>query len=122
MREIVVTFTQPNRPLSINEANRMHWADKRRRLSPWRQLLAGAWHISGQQITGPVVIEVELTFARRARRDPHNYTGTVVKALVDALVQECRALPDDTPEYVSVAEPALRIDADERCTVRIRPR
>lgn len=65
----------------------------------------------------PVVIEFTFTFPRNARRDNHNYVAQA-KSLVDELV-ELGLVPDDTTEWVSVAEPKLRIDKDNLCHVKI---
>jgi hypothetical protein len=120
-----LTFTAPNRPLSINEANSMHWAAKRRRLEPWRQEVWLRWlalpddeRRAFTDAPGVITVAVELPFARAGRRDPHNYTSTVVKALIDELVKAGMA-PDDTPEYVTVAEPKLLVRKDLCVTVTL---
>jgi len=51
---------------------------------------------------------VEIPFPQRRIRDPHNYCGTVVKAVIDGLVMG-GAWPDDTPEYVGHLEPSLYV-------------
>lgn len=119
---IRVEFPQPNRPLSINEANKMHWAVRRRRLEPWRTAttlaLRGIQTEEGVEYPAPVRISVRLTFARGGRRDPHNYTSTVVKTIVDAIVAS-KLIPDDTAEWVTVIDPTIRVDADNVCTLTI---
>jgi hypothetical protein len=62
-----------------------------------------------------------LTFPRNARRDPHNYVGTVVKKLVDTLVG-LGVVPDDTADWVTVIEPELRVAPDNLATVSIAQR
>lgn len=122
---IELAFPAPSHPLSINESNRMHWADRRRRLQPWATATVAAARSTPGFATAcanpePVTIHVSLPFLRKARRDAHNYTGTVVKAIVDALVRE-GLVPDDTPEWVTVEDPTLVVP----CTnvhVRIQPR
>lgn len=114
-----LTFPAPNRPVSINE--RLHWAVLRRRLAPWRTSLRWAYLAAGSPALGPSVVTVEVPFARAGRRDPHNYVAPLVKALVDELVA-CGAWPDDTPEWVSVAEPVLVVGKDAQVVVRIEPR
>lgn len=119
---IVLTFEQPTRPLSINEGNRLHWAERRRRLQPWALCTAAAYRQeprTGEPV--PVLIRIELTFARAGRRDPHNYTGTQLKTIVDALVRE-GLVPDDDASWVSVADPLIRIAQDNRATVIIERR
>lgn len=120
-----LTFTAPNRPLSINEANSMHWAARRRRLEPWRKEVWLRWLAlpdadkkAFTDAPGVILVEVTLPFARAGRRDPHNYTSTVVKALIDELVQAGMA-PDDTPEFVTVAEPKLLVKKELCVTVTL---
>ena len=127
MTDVDLTFTAPTRPLSVNEGG--HWASKRRRLEPWKD---AAWVSARNAIvtralgpTKPITVQVVLPFRGRARRDAHNYTGTVVKAVVDGLVR-ARLVPDDTPEWVTVLDPEFSIQPDKgeplTATVRIRPR
>jgi hypothetical protein len=73
-----------------------------------------------EMIIGPVDIHFTFTFNRNARRDPHNYVATV-KPLIDELV-DMDLVPDDTAEWVSVAEPKLVIGKDNLCHVSIRLR
>ena len=105
-----VTFPTPDRPLSENESRRLHWAARKRRLHPWREQVQ--WVYKRAVRNGmrkplpPCEVRVTLGFARGGRRDPANYIGTVVKEIVDGMV-ELGAWPDDTPEYVRVVEPTL---------------
>lgn len=131
MTSVDLTFTAPTRPLSVNEGG--HWASKRRRLEPWKD---AAWATARNWITGqrhlrllggqdPITVQVVLPFRGNARRDAHNYTGTVVKAVVDGLVR-AGLVPDDTPDWVTVLDPEFVIIRDKAepltATIRIRPR
>lgn len=122
-----LTFTAPTRPMSINEGG--HWAKRRKRLEPWKD---AAWvtahnaRVARLIDTGtPIAVQVVLPFRSRQRRDAHNYTGTVVKAVVDGLVR-AQIVPDDTPEWVTVLDSEFSIQPDKgeplTATVRIRPR
>ncbi len=113
-----------SRPLSINQANRMHWAAKRRELEPWRDGVMLAWKTARplwhKVKDRKVRIELELPFPDKRRRDPHNYV-VVLKALIDALTTQRETVgkhtvivwdgcwPDDTPEWVETTEPILVI-------------
>lgn len=112
MEKLILRFPAPNTPLSINKANRMHWAAKKRELDPWREEVAAAWLQARRDWNLvkdiPCHVEVHLPFRTRQRRDPHNYTGTVVKAIVDVLVRQ-GAWPDDTPEWITVRDPVCEI-------------
>ena len=121
--ELVFSFEQPNVPLSLNKSNSMHWASRRRHLEPWRTMIRLAYDkatLTEELGLGPVEIGFTFTFARNGRRDPHNYFATV-KPLIDELV-ELALVPDDTAEWVSTAEPKLRIADDNLCLVSIRLR
>lgn len=109
-----------------------HWAAKRRRLDPWKEATQWAWIAAKPyqwKVRGcPTLVEVEIPFADVRRRDPHNYTGTIVKTIVDALVTKTvkgqtlweGAWPDDTPEWVETAEPILTKGSE--VVVRLTPR
>jgi hypothetical protein len=130
MAEVVLEFPVPTRPLSENEKRKMaHWAQWRRRLDPWYEATRLAWEELDEESKASVRdagvdVLVELPFPRRARRDPHNYVGTNVKSVVDALTTKTDkegnvfegAWPDDTPEWVTVIEPVFAIGSE---TVRV---
>lgn len=125
-----LTFPQPNVPLSQN--NVRHWAHTRARVKPWKDM---AWAYSRnrlRQVTRggrgfapvPVTVQLTLSFRSHRRRDAHNFTGTVVKAVVDGLVT-AGVIPDDTPEWVTVLDSQVRvIPKPDALTaiVAIRPR
>lgn len=133
-----LTFPCPADPLSINEAHRLHWAPRRKRTDPWREwayLTAASFLRANFWTPTPVTIQVVIPFRTNARRDPHNYVGTVVKAVVDGLgpgttgkkaVQGANLIPDDTPEWATVLEPVLDIQKDKTqpltARVIIKPR
>jgi crossover junction endodeoxyribonuclease RusA len=100
----------PTDPLSLNEERGMNWAKRRRRTHPWRDM---TWALAleaklARRVAGrPCTITVVLPFDEERRRDPANFYPTV-KSVVDGLVM-ARVWPDDTPEYVTVTEPVLRI-------------
>ena len=122
---LVLTFQAPNRPLSINESSRMHWAERRRRLRPWHDAALAAYKHADQSDKDTLVgrrVRVHLTipFERAGRRDPHNYSSTVLKTVVDAFITAGMA-PDDTPEFVETLEPKLRKDPHGTVLVYIEP-
>ena len=126
-------FTAPTRPLSINRANGMHFAARRRLLEPWKDVAWALGHNYRREAartpqgrpTGPITVQVVLPFRQANRRDAHNYTGTVVKAVVDGLVR-AGIIPDDTPDHLTVLDPEFVIVRDKSepltSTIRIRPR
>lgn len=131
---LTLTFPAPAEPLSINAAHRLHWAARRKRTNPWREMgvmvatrarLGYAHHYGREWPEQAVDIHVTLQFRTATRRDPHNYTGTVVKACVDGIVTG-GLLPDDSPEWATIIEPTLEVQRDKTkpltATVRITPR
>lgn len=116
---LVLTFDAPGVPLSINKANSLHWAARRRHLLPWRIAVAEAYRSAGSPEMPRSSVHVAFPFPQKARRDPHNYVAPMVKALIDELVAE-GCWPDDTPQYVSVIEPTLVAPATE-CVITITP-
>ena len=118
--EINIFFQQPSLALSLNKSYSMHWSARKRHNDEWRLCLRSAYQKRMEAFEfpiAPVLIEFTFTFARNARRDNHNYVAQA-KSLVDELV-ELGLVPDDTTEWVSVAEPKLRIDKDNLCHIRI---
>ena len=73
------------------------------------------------------VVQVVIAFPTRiadgrrdpmvGRRDPHNYCGTVVKAVIDGLVL-ASVWPKDTPDYVGHRE-SLLIASDDPPRIRL---
>lgn len=123
MSSLTLSFPAPNTPLSINKANRMHWAAKKRHLDPWREETVYAWlqaRKDWSEVKGkPCTVEVHLPFKTRQRRDPHNYTGTTIKVIVDSLVRQ-EVWPDDTPEWVTVLDPVCEIGSEVRIVLTTR--
>lgn len=118
---LVLEFPAPTEPVSINKANTLHWAARVRLLGPWRDLTRQVaqlaltaylrerrdWWPKDQ----PVNIQVALPFRTAVRRDPHNYTGTVIKSVVDGLVL-AGVIPDDSAEWATIMDPELDIQRD----------
>lgn len=115
----------PAEPLSLNKANKLHWAERRRLTDPWKQL---AWATALQSglaqalAQAPCTVTVHIPFQTRHRRDPHNYVP-VCKAVVDGLVR-AKVWPDDNPAWVTVTEPTLVYDPTGRtpASVVLTPR
>jgi crossover junction endodeoxyribonuclease RusA len=130
-------FTQPNTPLSVNKSKGAHWSRVRAATEPWKLAAFAIAHNTQvkakraewvEQGAQPITVQVVLEFPTHRRRDPHNYTGTVVKAIVDGIVM-AGVVPDDTPDWVTVLDPVLEVRSSAAnpyrqpvCTVRIRPR
>jgi len=142
--EIWFAFEAPTRPLSENESRTIHWATRRNRLKPWKEIVLEAWYAMKDdpevvaKVGDPGLVLVELPFDRTDkqwatdRRDPHNYVSTMCKVIIDVLtdkatgsvkrgdkVIETRLWPDDTAEWVKVIEPELV--RGKRAKVTIKP-
>lgn len=120
---IVLPFSStPSTPLSTNEAHRLHWASRRRRTDPWRDaaiVLARAERLADKVKGWPADVQVVIPVRDRRRRDPSNYVGTVVKAVIDGLVT-AKVWPDDSPEWVRVIEPELRVGGNPEVRIWTR--
>ena len=108
------------RAWSTNDDRTMHWSVRRRLVAAWRQAAFVAARQAGVTALGPCVIEIAIPFARNARRDPMNYVGTVLKAVIDGLQADAGLWPDDTAEWVTITQPLLELGED--CTIRLLPR
>lgn len=109
--------------ISTNQATGSAWQANRRKLAGWRAGVGWGWNLLPKAARAEVVgrrceVAVTIPFATNRRRDPANYVGTVVKAIVDQLVEQ-GVWPDDSPEWVTVAEPTLVVG--DTATVRLTP-
>lgn len=100
---------------STNQDRKMNKFERHKYVQAWQTAVRQAWRAYvpvevRQQLIGPelyappAVIQIEIPFNQKRRRDPHNYCGTVLKAVIDGLVNE-GLWPDDTPEWVGHREP-----------------
>lgn len=117
----VLVYPQPDRCWSTNDERRWHWSKRSSLVTAWRDqthdaalvfrlgLLEGRWEVTAV-----------LPFTRNVRRDPHNYVSGPVKAAVDGLVL-AGVFPDDSPDYVTVAEPRIRITKDRLVVLCLAP-
>lgn len=107
--EIVVVFEIPDKAWSTNQDRTMHYRTRHKLVAAWKEATKEAWESQPRPHTpllGHHVISLRIPFTTVRRRDPHNYCGTVLKAIVDGLV-EGGVFPDDTPEHVGHREPVL---------------
>ena len=132
MTATVFTFARPTvRLMSMND--RDHWRAHSRDVAAWRaasQFAARGWIFAysagrlARKPFPPAIVATTFDVPDKRRRDPHNYYPTV-KAIVDGLV-DAGLWPDDTPEWVTTAEPELRHAPGRRremtVTVELRPR
>ena len=117
-----LAYDRPARPWSTNQQVSKHWRTTHPIKVAWRdtaQHVAVSTGLSG--LEGRWEVTMRVPFDRNAaRRDPHNYVGTLVKWTIDGLVKG-GVWPDDTPEFVRVMEPELVVDAAAPVMIRLWP-
>jgi len=101
----------PANPWSTNDERRMHHLVRAGYVSAWRDatklIYRSACRKAKRDIPlEPGIVRITIPFGTKRRRDPHNYCGTVLKAVIDGLV-EAGAWPDDSPEWVDHLQPVL---------------
>lgn len=105
----IFTLRIPDTPPSLNPWMHWHWAKKRKEKERWVTMITLSLCKGNRcpQDCAHVSVVTRITFARHARRDPLNFAATLYKFLDDALVM-AGIIPDDTAEFISHSEPALR--------------
>ena len=122
---VVLTLPRPpTPPLSENQSRSLHWAERNKRLHPWRDefcWLAKGHRKAIQAMKKPVAMQLTIRYPVARRRDNHNTVGTVCKAVCDGIVM-AGALDDDSTEYVTMLEPILLVDkTSQAVTLTITP-
>lgn len=105
-----LTFPAPCPPWSINQERTKHWSWRAKRVRWWRDTAMVAAKAAQVQPLGPTTVRCTLPFPRNARRDPANFLPPV-KAIIDGLV-DAGVWPDDTGDWVYLAEPELTVGSD----------
>lgn len=119
-----ISFPRPT-PALLSMNDRGHWRKHNEAIKAWRHATRmqvarqRSWWVGVDH--PPAMVCVTLDVPDKRRRDPANYFATV-KPIVDGLV-DAGLWPDDTPEWVTVVEPTLRIvKGPLMVTVELRPR
>lgn len=125
--EVTLELHTRPKPWSTNDARTMHGAVQNQHAQPWKDATRLAMRdfrirlgVDSDFVFPRGIVQVGIPFDRARDRDPHNYCGTVVKAVIDGLkddrvpvrgkgmVLRSRGLwPDDTSEFVGHREPVL---------------
>jgi hypothetical protein len=118
-----LNFEVPDKVWSTNQDRNLNPYARAERILVWKTATQLAWasHCNRTGIARrlePSLVRVSIPFRQRRRRDPHNYCGTVVKAILDGLVL-AGAWADDTPEYVEHLAPSLPVGGTQLVTVSI---
>jgi hypothetical protein len=106
-----IEILSPPAAWSTNQDRTMHWAKRKRLIDAWHEATHWAWltipyNVRQEWRDVPARVTMRIPFGVNRRRDPHNYVGTCVKAVIDQLVKE-KLWKDDTAEFVTVVEPLL---------------
>jgi Holliday junction resolvase RusA-like endonuclease len=111
-----ISFTPPfgviykKRPLSVWSTNidrNLHYRTRGKLIREWKDHLAYVLsHLPEAGPPVPIMVTVHIPFKDNRKRDPHNYCGTVLKVIIDALVIK-GIVPDDDGEWVGHREPIL---------------
>lgn len=114
MENMIVSFPiVPTEPAwSTNQDRKMNKYERHRHIRAWQDAAIQGWQVHvpswrRREITEdqrPGIVHIQIPFLQKRKRDPHNYCGTVLKAVIDGLVK-AELWPDDTPEWVGHREP-----------------
>ena len=101
----------PGTPWSTNDERKMHHMVRHGFVTKWEAATRMAYRSACNRAnrsyaSDPAIVRVTIPFQKNRRRDPHNYCGTVLKAIIDGLVAG-GCWPDDTPEWVDHVQPIL---------------
>lgn len=108
---IRIEYEPPDKPWSTNQDRNLAPYKRAEQIATWKERAILAWaqfcNSNGlDRHMGPALVRIHIPFKMDRIRDPHNYCGTVVKAIVDGLVI-AGAWEDDTPEFVEHISPIL---------------
>jgi hypothetical protein len=116
-------FEVPDKVWSTNQDRNLNPYARAERILAWKTATQLGWasYCNRRGTTRklePSLVRVSIPFKQRRRRDPHNYCGTVVKAILDGLVL-AGAWSDDTPEYVEHLAPSLPVGGPQFVKISI---
>lgn len=122
--QIAFTFKPSAKPWSTNADRNLSPYERADLIKTWKAdaKLHYTSHMNRLKVRRnlqPGSVQVTIPFNRQPVGDPHNYCGTVLKAIIDGLVA-AGAWPDDTAQYVGHTEPIL-IKGD-LCVVEVHQR
>ena len=103
------------KPVSANEASRMHWATKADLVKHYRH--TAGWLAKSAKIPHLEHCHVELIIYPRVMRirDQDNYVYPLLKSCADGIV-DAGVVPDDAPAFMTKAMPRFASGPDPRGT------
>ena len=122
---MTLEFLAPVPAWSLNQERAKHWSWRAKRAKEWHTAAMWAWSVLPKTVRldwvqHPCTVRVFLPVSGNRRRDPHNWIPAV-KAIIDGLVER-GVWPDDTPKWVTVAEPVLEVRDDGMVRVELEAR
>lgn len=108
----------PDKAWSTNQDRNLHPYERAARIKAWKEATAFYYRLTmmTRDFMDPGIVQIDIGVKTNARRDPHNYCGTVLKAVIDGLVL-AGAWPDDTPDWVGHRESVFHKGKDVTVTV-----
>jgi Holliday junction resolvase RusA-like endonuclease len=122
---MVLKFPAPAVPRSVNDEPRSVRARIARthEKQAWRDrayyATCATVRSKPDRARGPSEVRVTIPFATSRRRDPHNYTTTVVKPIIDGM-RLAGVWPDDNADWVEVRDSRLVVGGPVIVTVTPR--
>lgn len=107
-----LSFSPPTKPWSTNQDRNLSKHERHSMIQAWKLITMVEYRNARLGNQPPGLVLITIPFDTNRTRDPHNYCGTVVKAIIDGLVKG-GAWPDDTPEYVGHLEPWLTVQSHD---------
>lgn len=119
-------FYPPDKPWSTNQDRNLNPYKRHGTIREWKDMASLAYiddcnKKKRKRQLGNTLIRVTIPFDKKRRRDPHNYCGTVGKAIIDGLVN-AGAWDDDTPDFVEHLAPILVVGKSLPVKVELYPR
>lgn len=121
-----VRMPRPSAAWSTNDDRNLNQYKRHDLVTVWKAITQLTWanYCNRRRMPrnlGESLIRVTIPFDTNRRRDPHNYCGTVVKAVIDGMVL-AGAWTDDTHEYLEHLAPVLVVDKKGDVVIDIFPR
>lgn len=120
MSKIVTLIIPRTPPPSLNQMNRMHWAERKRHKDLWAEEIAVAAIEAGQPRFRRAEVRLRLYYRTHRRRDVDNTIGGPAKLILDGL-RDAGVIPDDDTGTIRLPEPIIGVDPDNpRVEIELR--
>src|SRR5690606_14960932 len=107
-------------PPSLNQMNRMHWAERKRHQDLWAEEIAYAALEAGRPRFRRAEVRLRLYYRTNRRRDADNAIGGPAKLILDGL-RDAGVIPDDDTNTIRLLEPVIGVDKENpRVEIELR--